>query len=111
MELTQTDILFDVFVGIFYLYTIAFAVYSLFNLKHRATAAAAIFVLLIGCSILYLIQTGLEVMTGHSSPVRVWDMYNVVQSVLNLAAVQLLSKHCAKNLEDAHPSIKRLPFI
>lgn len=110
MELTQTDIMFDVFIGLFSVYTIAFSVYSLAHLKKKAAASGAIFVLLIGTSVLYLFQTAQEVVTGAKAGIRIWDAYNIVQAIANLAAVQLLSRHCAKNLQDEHPITKKLPF-
>lgn len=113
MILSHADILVDVFIGIFSIYTIMYASYSLFWKRDRPTprAVSILLVFLLASSGIYLFQTASEVVSGITGFVRVWDAYNLLQGVANLIAVQVVTRLICQNVKDDHEEIiKKLPL-
>lgn len=113
MILSHADILVDVFIGIFSLYTVMYASYSLFWKRKTPTPrpVSILLIFLLGSSLIYLFQTTTEIFTGTTAFVRVWDAYNLLQGVANLIAVQVVTRLTCQNMKDEHADIiKNLPL-
>ena len=112
MMISHTDILVDVAIGLFSVYTILYCVYTLFmNRKQTQKPVVILLFFLLVCSALYLVQTASEVFTGTTAVGRVWDAYNLIQGVANLVAAQLVTRFVCQNVKDDHKDIiNKLPL-
>lgn len=110
MILTSTDLIFDLFVGLFYVYSIIYSVCLLFSKQKRSKGVVILSVFLVITSLLYLFQTGYQYVFQSTAPVRIWDMYNLIQSLVNLIAIQTVSRLVGQDLKCESSVISKLPL-